>query len=104
MIPDMQCTTCTHAHNIKGLAELLRDLNSVAADWFDLGLQLEIDDAELRAVSGQENRTGECFRNTLREWLKSGTPTHDAIIKALRSIGHNALARKLESKGLCYAC
>ena len=91
-----------HTCNIKGLAELLRDLNSVAANWFNFGLQLDIDDDELTAVSGQENRTAECFRKTLREWLKSGTPTHDAIIKALRSIQHRALARKLDSKGLCY--
>ena len=104
MIPDMQCTTCTHAHNIEGLAELLRDLNSVAANWFNLGLQLDIDDDELTAVSGQENRTADCFRNTLREWLKSGTPTHDAIIEALRSIQHGALARQLDSKSLWYIC
>jgi len=98
------CTHAQHVHNIEELAELQRDLNSLAPDWFNLGLQLDIDDAELTAVSGQENRTTECFRKTLREWLKIGTPTHDAIIEALRSIGHKALAKKLGSKGLCYAC
>ena len=99
------CThTHTHTHAI-GLQELVQDLDSVATNWYSLGLQLDIDDAKLHAITSQENRAVECFRQTLTEWLKSGTATHDAVIKALRSpaIGHSVLASHLDTNGLCYS-
>ena len=89
------------SHLSIALKELTEDLNSVAADWFELGVQLDIEDGELRGVSGKENAAAKCFQKTLSLWWKSGTPTLKAITDALRSsvIGHNNLARKLE-KGL----
>ena len=91
----------TCAHLCIALKELTEDLNSVAADWFELGVQLDIEDGELRGVSGKENAAAKCFQKTLSLWWKSGTPTLKAITDALRSsvIGHNNLARKVE-KGL----
>jgi len=73
----------------------------VATDWYTLGLQLDIEDEELRVVDSKENTAAECFRKTLREWLRTSTPTHDAIITALSSssVGHKALATRLDSKG-----
>ena len=76
-------------------------MSSVAADWFELGVQLDIEDGELQGVGGEEKAAAECFQKTLSLWWRSGTPTLKAITDALRSpvIGHNNLARKLE-KGL----
>lgn len=93
-------STCAHLYT--ALKELTEDLNSVAADWFELGVQLDIEDGELRGVSGKENAAAKCFQKTLSLWWRSGTPTLKAVTDALRSsvIGHNNLARKLE-KGLC---
>ena len=98
---NMHTYTFQCAHLCIALKELTEDLNSVAADWFELGVQLDIEDGELRGVSGKENAAAKCFQKTLSLWWKSGTPTLKAITDALRSsvIGHNNLARKLE-KGL----
>ena len=76
----------------------------MAADWFNLGLQLDMDDAQLWIISGEQRRAVECFKMTLREWLRSGNATHSAVSKALRFPGleQYALAEKLRSKGLCY--
>ena len=93
--------TCAHLYI--ALKDLTEDLNSVAADWFELGVQLDIEDSELRGVSGKENAAAKCFQKTLSLWWRSGTPTLKAVTDALRSsvIGNNNLARKLE-KGLCF--
>ena len=59
-------------------------MKPVAADWFNLGLQLDMDDAQLWVgISGERRRAVECFKMTLREWLRSGNATHKAVIKAL---------------------
>ena len=80
------------------LKDLVADLNSVAARWHDLGVQLGIDDGELKNISGEEGRAQSCFREMLMEWMKNQTPTCRAIIDALQSrvVQHNALARELE--------
>jgi len=90
----------------KGLNTLAQDLNEVACQWFELGLQLDIEDSSLRVLNSDDNTAAKFFRATLREWLRNSKPTHDAIIVALRSgpVGHNALATKLDSsKGSFYA-
>ena len=88
-------------HTAIGLNVLVEDLDSVASDWKSLGLQLGIKNADLNAICGNQNKARECFSQTLETWLESGNPTHDAIIKALRSatVGHSGLARKLDTKG-----
>ena len=98
---NMHTYTFQCVHLCIALKELTEDLNSVAADWFELGVQLDIEDGELRGVSGKENAAAKCFQKTLSLWWKSGTPTLKAITDALRSrvIGHNNLAIKVE-KGL----
>ena len=80
---------------------LVEDLDPVAVNWKDLGLQLGIENADLNAICGNQNKARECFTQTLETWLQSGNPTHDTIIKALRSraVGHDALARRLDTKG-----
>ena len=69
--------TCTHTrfqcvHLCIALKELTEDLNSVAADWFELGVQLDIEDGELRGVSGKENAAAKCFQKNIvtmvEEW------------------------------------
>ena len=99
-----------HVHHtgiIIGVRELAEDLDSVAVNWKGLGLQLGIKSANLNAICGNQNKARGCFTQTLETWLESGNPTHDAVIKALRSatVGHNTLARKLDTKGIrCLEC
>ena len=76
----------------------MADLNPVAARWHDLGVQLGIDDGELKNISGEEGRAQSCFREMLDVWMRNQTPTCRAIINALHSpaVQHNALASELE--------
>ena len=55
----------------------------MAADWFNLGLQLDMDDAQLWVISGERRRAVEWFKMTLSEWRRSGNVTHKVVIKAL---------------------
>ena len=94
----------THTH--LELPQLLEELDSVAAKWFDFGLQLGIEQQDLDAMCDDSGQPVVCFRKTLNAWLKSEKPTHDAVISALRSptIGHNALASKLDTGGSQLSC
>ena len=76
----------------------MRDLNPVAAKWHDLGLQLGLDDGELRNISGDGGWAQACFRDMLVEWTNNETPTRAAILTALRSrdVYYCALADELE--------
>jgi len=88
-----------------GLSLLVKDLNPVAARWHGLGVQLGLDDGELRNISGDGGRVQACFRDMLVEWMNNETPTTAAIIAALRrrTINYCALADELEKmKGCTY--
>ena len=89
-----------------GVKALTEDLDSVAVKWYNLGLQLGIQLEDLDAIAGDSDWTLVCFRKALNAWLKSGNPTHDAVIEALESstVGHNALARELKTGGTQLSC
>ena len=78
---------------------LLRDLlyNVKTTKWYRLGLELDIDSHSLdiieRDVSGVEDR----LRMVFQKWLKvCKKPSWIAAVKALKVIGEEALATKLE--------
>ena len=69
---NMHTYTFQCAHLCIVLKELTEDLNSVAADWFELGVQLDIEDGELRGVSGKENASSQVLPKNIvtmvEEW------------------------------------
>ena len=65
--------------------------------WYDLGLQLGVDDEELKVI--QKNNPGDlraCQREMFSAWLRTGSsPSYQQLVKALRAVGENREANRL---------
>ena len=83
------------------MRDLLRELRAKAADWEDIGVELEVDDGELKQIK-QDNATDSksCLRELFRKWLTqtSPEPSWTAIAEAVENLGNEDLARTLRSK------
>ena len=86
------------------LKQLLKELHSKAADWEDMGIQLDINDGELKQLKS-DNRGGSkaCLREMLRIWLNrvDPPPSWSAIAEAIEDLGDEQLAQELRSKYSC---
>lgn len=95
--------TCTAGAAIgkPKLRNLMRELRSKAADWEDIGVELQVDDGELRQIRQDRpsDSTG-CLRELFRKWLTqtSPEPSWATIAEALEHLGDEDLARALRSK------
>ena len=70
----------------------LKDLVTIKViEWYDLGLQLDIDDHELDVI--QKDHRGDvsaCRREMFRTWLKNfPIATYQQLVQALHNIGEN---------------
>lgn len=90
-----------HAVPVKPtLRELLRELRPKAADWDDIGVELEVDDGDLKQIkSDNSSDSKSCLRELFRKWLLSvdPQPSWTGIVDALKGIGDKELANKIES-------
>jgi len=76
----------------------LKDLVTIKViEWYDLGLQLDIDDHELDVI--QKDHHGNvraCRREMFRTWLKSfPTANYQKLVQALLAIGENGEACRI---------
>ena len=79
----------------------MRQLRAKAADWEDIGVELQVDDGELRQIKQDNiNDSKSCLRELFRKWLTqtSPEPSWAAIAEALENLGHEDLARTIRSK------
>ena len=79
------------------IRDLLNQLWTAAAVWYQLGLQLGISTATLEVIMRDHPTTRERFTRMLEEWVK-GRATKRILIEALRSeaIQENRLADNVE--------
>ena len=58
-------------------------------EWYELGLQLGVDDAELEEI--EKNNRGDlraCRRNMFRAWLRiTPSPSYQQLVEALMAVG-----------------
>ena len=58
-------------------------------EWYDLGLQLGVDDTELDVI--EKNNRGDlkaCRRNMFRAWLRiTPSPSYQQLVEALMAVG-----------------
>ncbi len=83
------------------LATVLTELREVRADWYDIGLALNLTPGDLDAIKGPYKDPKECLRETIKEWLNtSPDPSWKAIAQALRSpiVNRVILANLLEQE------
>ena len=79
----------------------MRELRTKAADWEDIGVELQADDGGLRQIKQDNaNDSKSCLRELFRKWLTqvSPEPSWAAIAEALEHLGDEDLARTLKSK------
>ena len=85
------------------LPKLLNLLVDATPQWFELGLQLGIDQTTLKIIE-RDNRdmTRRCFIEMLSEWLKmiDPLPSWEGLIAVLKlpSVGHKCLAKTVETE------
>jgi len=80
---------------------VLEELYDANCSWYSIGLQLGLKTACLDKIKNCSRDTSECFREMLKEWLKSNEECEWVIlIAALRakSVGEYSMAKSLEQK------
>ncbi len=83
------------------LVTVLTELREVRADWYDIGLALNLKPGDLDAIKGPYKYPKECLRETIKAWLNtSPDPSWEAIVQALRSpiVSRDNLAEFLEQE------
>ena len=74
-------------------------LNSVAHNWYMLGIQLDVDPGALKSLESFSRDVGQYMRQMLKLLMKVDPPiTVAMLLEALKSplLGENALAGRLE--------
>ena len=89
------------------LPMLWNDLKGVASRWRELGIQLDLDDGELNAISADDSGVAACMRRVLNEWMAAETDDGERkrqIVAALSSpcLGETRLARQLDRGGFVF--
>lgn len=83
------------------LKELMRELKGKAADWEDIGVELEIDGGDLKQIkTDNPNDSKSCLRELFSKWLLkvNPEPSWTAIVDAVKNCGDEELASKIKSK------
>ena len=73
----------------------------VEANWFDYGIQLEINMNRLSSIKSDHSGGGsrECIRRVISHWVKSSTVVcWERIISALETIGEINLSETIRDK------
>ena len=98
----------THTHTIPAeeakLKDLQRELKGVV-NWFQLGLELDIPDDELRIIRKDNILFGveQCLLEVLIHWGDHEKPTWTKVVGALVKIGRYVLAEDIANKYGKYA-
>lgn len=85
------------------LKEVRNYLYSVRLKWLDIGVELEVDETELKAIRKRcREDPGDCLLEMIGEWLRSVDgpvrPTWKALAEALRAKAVNERALADESR------
>ena len=99
----MTCFLCTHVGSvdINDLRKIQRVAWESRAQWYNIGLELDIDPGTLDVIEGNNKDINNCFRAMLTSWLKMirPKPTLAALAEALQSptVGFGHLAEQILS-------
>ena len=86
------------------LKDLMRELKVKAADWEDIGVELEVDDGTLKQIkTDNPGDSKSCLRELLRKWLScvDPQPSWASIVEAIEGIGDEGLATEIKEKYCC---
>ena len=83
---------------IPELKVLLRELRRVANEWEDIGIELDVEEGQLRQINADKGGDSKaCLREMLRVWLShvAPPPSWSAMADALDTLGHQDIATRL---------
>ena len=84
------------------LKNVYEDLINISHQWYDLGLQLELEEGTLETIKLDNHENAQhCLRKVLSTWLKiDPRPSWQTLCAALcsRTVGAEKLASNLEAK------
>ena len=87
------------------LKELMRELKTKAANWEDIGVELEINDGDLKQIkSDNPVDSKSCLRELFRKWLQRIDPQPswtDIVETVSEGLGDEELASRIKSKYCC---
>ena len=85
--------------SVNDLCVVLEELYEAQTCWYNFGLKLGLKPCALDAIKTRCSGD-ECFQETLKEYLKTTTPSWRALVEALRSpiVNQPQLAEKVEQK------
>jgi hypothetical protein len=97
---DTDCSVCTVGLNLKNLLEELADCFS---KYYNIGVQLDIDDGKIAEFEQNHSRNAaRCFAAVISHWLEGNAApvTWETLLAALksRSVNKKGLAQELEGK------
>ena len=70
------------------LKTVLNALHKAKARWYDIGIQMEVEEHVLDAIKSQFETPAECLRELVKTWLKRVNPqpaSWEELLQALRS-------------------
>ena len=90
---------------MKDLRKVQRVAWEARAQWYNIGLELEVDPGTLDVIEGNNKDINNCFRAMLMTWLKmvQPKPTLAALAEALQSptVGFGHLAEQVLALNDC---
>ena len=87
--------------NSDDLGRVLEELMDISAQWYNLGLQLQVSTGQLKKISEQFSDPSHKLREMLNDWLANSDNTSwKTLTSALKSksVGASRLAGDLETK------
>ena len=82
------------------LQELVKELRFVSSAWESIGVELDIEDSNLRQIeSDYSDDSRACLREMLRMWLNrvDPPPSWSAIVEALDNLGYGDLSQRIKT-------
>ena len=76
---------------------LVDELSPAISNWEALGRALGVSD-DLEIIRSCYSYPGDRLKVILREWLKLGRPNWRGVLRALRTVGEDKVAKKLKVK------
>ena len=82
------------------LKVLLRELRRIANEWEDIGIELDIEEGQLKQIkSDNAGDSKACLREMLRVWLShvAPPPSWSTMADALDTLGHQDIGTHLRT-------
>ena len=95
-----QLTMAAQILSVDDLCQVIEDIYDAVDKWHNIGMQLNLHESDLKGIESNYPRRGDCLREMVYRWLRTGNATWNMMINALKSrtVGEFYLAEQLNKK------